>query len=81
MDTPDSMPTWLKVIAAILDFLTIFMAAGYVISRLTGQSTDGGFKLKGTPALVLFAVVIAYFWLLPKIAGSTFWQWVLGPRG
>lgn len=80
MPTPE-MSTAMKVLAAVLDFVTIFMAAGFVISKFTGQSTDGGFKLKGTPALVLFAVVIAYFWLLPKVAGSTLWQWILGPRG
>lgn len=75
------MSTAMKVLAAVLDFFTIFIAAGYVIAKFTGQSTDGGFKLKGTPALVLFAVVIAYFWLLPKVTGSTLWQWILGPRG
>jgi hypothetical protein len=79
MPTPE-MSTAMKVLAAVLDFFTIFMAGGFVIARLWGLSTDGGFKLKGTPALVLFAVVIAYFWLLPKIAGSTLWQWILGPR-
>ena len=80
MPTPD-MSIAMKVLAAVLDFITIFMAAGLVISKFTGQSTDGSFKLKGTPALVLFAVVIAYFWLLPKVAGSTLWAWILGPRG
>jgi hypothetical protein len=79
MPTPE-MSTAMKILAAVLDFLTIFMAGGFVVARLWGLSTDGGFKLKGTPALVLFAVVIAYFWLLPKITGSTLWHWILGPR-
>jgi hypothetical protein len=75
------MSTFMKVLAALLDFITIFMAGGFVIARLWGQSTEGGFKLSGAPAFLLFAVIIAYFWLLPKVAGSTLWQWILGPRG
>lgn len=80
MPTPE-MSTFMKVLAAVLDFITIFMAGGFVIARLWGQSTESGFKLSGLPAFLLFAVVIAYFWLLPKVAGSTLWQWILGPRG
>ena len=77
MPAPE-MSTFMKILAGVLDFVTIFMAAGFVISKLTGQPTEGGFKLKGAPALALFAVVIAYFWLLPKVTGSTLWQWLLG---
>lgn len=80
MPSPE-MSTAMKVLAAVLDFITIFFAGGFVIARLWGQSTDGGFKLSGVPALVLFLVIIAYFMLMPKIAGSTLWQWILGPHG
>lgn len=79
---PESeMSTAIKVLAAVLDFLTVFLAGGFVIARLWGLSTDGGFKLNGTPALILMLVIIAYFVLMPRIAGSTLWQWILGPHG
>ena len=80
MPTPE-MSTALKVLAAVLDFITIFMAGGFVIARLWGLSTEGGFKLSGLPALVLMGVIVAYFVLLPRIAGSTLWVWILGPKG
>lgn len=75
------MSTFLKILAFVLDFVTIFVAAGFVIAKLTGHSTDSGFKLKGAPALALFVVVVAYFLLLPKLTGSTMWQWILGQQG
>ena len=81
MGIEDNMPTWLKVLAAILDFVTIFIAGGFVISKLLGQDTQTGFKLSGMPALVLLAVVVAYFWLLPRYTGSTLWKWILGSQG
>jgi hypothetical protein len=80
MPSPE-MSLAMKVLAAVLDFITIFFAGGFVIARLWGQSTDGGFKLNGAPALVLMVVIIAYFLLIPKIAGSTLWQWILGSHG
>lgn len=77
MGIEDNIPTWLKVLAGVLDFVTIFLAGGFVISSLLGQDTHAGFKLSGLPALVLMAVVVAYFWLLPRYTGSTLWQWIL----
>ena len=67
--------------AAILDFLTIFFIGGYVIGKLTGNTTESGFQLNGMPALVLFAVVIAYFVIGAKYAGGTIWQRILRTRG
>jgi DMSO reductase anchor subunit len=66
--------TWRKVIAAIFDFLTVFFVGGYVIGKLTGNLTDDGFKLEGLPALLLFAIVIAYFVVGRKYLGGTIWQ-------
>ncbi len=78
---PDTtVPTWRKVLAAILDFFTVFLVAGYLIAVVTGETTDGGFSLDGLSALILFAIVIAYFWLLPKY-GGTLWQRILRTRG
>jgi hypothetical protein len=69
-------PTWKIVLAAILDFLTIFAAGGMVIGKMTGGLTEGGFSLSGWPALALLALLIAYF-ALGKRFGGTLWRRVL----
>jgi hypothetical protein len=81
--TPAARPpaaTWRKVLAAILDFLMVFVVGGYVIGQLTGNLVDGGFTLEGAPALILFAVIVAYFVVFTKYLGGTLWQRALGVR-
>ncbi len=73
-------PTWRKVLAAVLDFLTIFFVGGFVIANFTGNTTGEGFKLEGEPALILFAVIVAYFVLFTKYLGGTLWQRILNTR-
>ncbi len=73
-DLTRPVATWRKVLAGILDFLTIFFLGGYVIGKFTGNLTDDGFKLEGWPALLLFAIVIAYFVVGRKYLGGTLWQ-------
>jgi hypothetical protein len=68
-----------KVFAAMLDFLTVFIVGGLVIGELTGGRTEDGFKLEGVPALVLFAVIIAYF-VIGARTGGTLWQRILKTR-
>jgi uncharacterized membrane protein YoaK (UPF0700 family) len=75
----NTAPTWKKVVAGILDFFTIFIGGGYLIAAITGNTTDGGFELNGAPALVAFALVIAYFVLMPRF-GGTIWQRILKTR-
>jgi DMSO reductase anchor subunit len=77
-ETPGTVPTWKKVVAAILDFFTVFFAGGFVIANVTGDTTEGGFNLEGAPALVLFALIIAYFVVCNKFLGGTLWQRVFG---
>ena len=72
--------TWRKVVAAILDFFMIFFVGGYVIGRLTGNLSDGGFSLEGASALILFAVIAVYFVIFTKFLGGTLWQRLLVPR-
>lgn len=81
-DAPDAKPvsTWRKVLAAIFDFITIFFAGGYAVGYLTGSLTPDGFALEGGPALVLFAVIVAYFVVFPKYLGGTLWQRILKVR-
>jgi uncharacterized RDD family membrane protein YckC len=70
-------PIWKRVIAAILDFFTIFAVGGYAIAYFTGAITDNGFNLKNGPALALFALVVAYFVIGRRFAGGTLWDRIL----
>ena len=81
MDTPvQAAPTWKRVLASILDFLTIFIIGGIAIGKATGETTQGGFNLSGVPALVLFVVIIAYFYVGRRHAGGTIWDRIFGIR-
>ena len=68
-----------KIIAGILDVATSFGGIGYLIAKFTGNTSEGGFSLDGAPALILFALVIAYFVIGAK-TGGTIWQRVLGTK-
>ena len=61
MTTTAPVATWRKVLAAILDFLTVFFVGGYAIGSITGQTTEQGFNLQGGSALLLFGLIVAYF--------------------
>lgn len=76
MSDTTSAPTWKKVLAAVLDFLTVFIGGGYLIAVATGNTTDTGFELNGAPALVAFALIIVYFIFMPRF-GGTIWQRIL----
>jgi DMSO reductase anchor subunit len=76
-DTVEPVATWRKVLAAILDFVTVFFGGGYAIGYLTGSVTAEGFKLEGVPALILFALIIIYFVAGSKYLGGTIWQRIL----
>ncbi len=70
---PDDRPkTWKVVLAAILDFLLVFLVGGYLIARLTGGITESGFALSGGPALALLVLIIAYFWGMKRVGGTLF---------
>ncbi|WP_127104092.1 hypothetical protein [Pararhodobacter zhoushanensis] len=71
--------TWRIILAAILDFFTIFAVGGYVIAKLTGNVTESGFSLSGMPAVMLFAVMIGYF-VAGHYLGGTLWQRILRAR-
>jgi DMSO reductase anchor subunit len=71
---------WKRVVATILDFLTVFIGGGYLIGRATGSLTPDGFNLTGVPALLLFALIVAYFFAGRRVLGGTLWDRVLGIR-
>ena len=72
---------WRKVLAAMLDFSFAFYLAGYVVGYFTGDLADGGFELKGVPALIVFALIAAYFVVFARFLGGTVGQRMLGTRG
>ncbi|MDR7147111.1 RDD family protein [Rhizobium sp. BE258] len=69
--------TWRIVLAAILDFFTIFWVAGYGVALIFGGKTENGFSLDGGPALLSFALMIAYFVVFNKYLGGTIWKRIL----
>ena len=77
---PKEVSTWRKVVAAILDFIFVFAAAGYAIGYATGNVSEEGFSLKGGPAFLLFAIVILYFIVFSRYLGGTLFQRLLGVR-
>lgn len=79
-DTGKPAAMWRKILAAILDFITAFALFGYLVAKATGNTTDSGFKLDGTPALIMFALVIAYFVIGRRFLGGTIWQRILKAR-
>lgn len=72
MSNSSKPATWRVVTAFILDLLVSFSLIGYIIAKFTGDTTQGGFELNGAPALVLFALVIAYMVLMPRYGGRLF---------
>lgn len=63
-----------RFVATVLDFLTTFIVFGLAIAYATGMTSRGGFSLEGAPALVLFALMIAYFIVGRRFAGGTLWD-------
>lgn len=71
-------PVWKKVLAFIIDLVGSFVILGFVIAVATGNTTDNGFSLNGGPALLLFALVIAYFVVMNKKFGGTLGKRLFG---
>ncbi|HYZ61503.1 MAG TPA: hypothetical protein VE650_03545 [Acetobacteraceae bacterium] len=80
MDPYAGVPIWRRVVSSILDGLTAFFVFGYLVARFSGGLTEDGFSLEGGPALLLFALVIAYFVIGRRFLGGTPWQHILGAR-
>jgi hypothetical protein len=65
---------WKRVVAAILDFFTAFFVFGWLIAKYTGETTESGFDLQGGPAIALFVLIVAYFFIGRRHAGGTLWD-------
>ena len=70
-------PVWKRVLAVILDFFTAFFGFGMAVAYVTGDTTSTGFNLNGLPALVLFALMVAYFFIGRRYLGGTLWDRIL----
>ncbi|MBO9098375.1 MULTISPECIES: RDD family protein [unclassified Rhizobium] len=77
---PRNPSTWRRVLALILDLITAFFGLGYLVALLTGGMTEDGFQLNGWPAMLLFALVIAYFVIANRFFGGTIWKYILKAR-
>ena len=71
-------PMWKRVVASILDFIMAFAVGGYLIGAATGGLQPGGFNLEGWPAVLLFALIVAYFYVGRRVAGGTLWDRFFG---
>ena len=77
-------PLWKRNVAAIIDFLFVFIAAGYLLAKLPGNqsSTPPSFGpgttttqilgIGGWPLIALIIVIIAYFLILGRTGGTVF---------
>ena len=68
------VPGWHRFAAALLDFLTIFLAAGFGIAALTDDINKHGFDLSGWPFTALLALIVAYFWICRRYLGGSIWD-------
>ncbi|NTJ42374.1 hypothetical protein G6L28_07135 [Agrobacterium larrymoorei] len=75
--TPKQPATWRIVLAFILDFFTAFWVLGFLVASILGGRTENGFQLNGMPALILFALMIAYFIVFNHYLGGTIWKRIL----
>jgi uncharacterized RDD family membrane protein YckC len=73
-DAIDPAAFWKRVLAPILDFLTVFIGFGMLIASVTGDTKGAGFSLEGWPAFVLFSLIVAYFFIGRRYAGGTLWD-------
>ncbi|WP_320199941.1 hypothetical protein RMR16_005770 [Agrobacterium sp. rho-13.3] len=76
--TTRSQPaTWRIVLAFLLDLFTAFWVFGFLVASVLGGRTENGFELNGLPAVVFFALVIAYFVIFNRFLGGTIWKRIL----
>ncbi len=54
-------PNWKIIIAALLDFATMFAIGGIIVSKLSGQMTENAFSLSEVPALLFDGFVHRVF--------------------
>lgn len=74
-------PSRIRVIlAAVMDFFTVYFLFGFLIAVATGATREGGFKLEGLPAIACMVLIGAYFLVGHYYLGGTLWQRILKAR-
>ncbi len=71
-------PVWKRIVASVLDFITVFMVGGYIIGALTGSLTPKGVSLDEGPTYALLVVIVVYFLAGRWYAGGTLWDRLIG---
>jgi len=71
-------PTWKKNLAFLIDLLGSFLIFGFIVAYFSGDLTKDGFELNGMPALALFSLIIAYFFIMKKYCGRTLGKKLFG---
>jgi hypothetical protein len=66
-----------KVVAAILDLFTFFIAAASIAVTFAGGLAPDGERLNGWVALVVFLSTGVYVVFGKALLGGTFWQRIL----
>ncbi len=69
-----------RFVAHFADLIISFVGLGVAVAALTGDLTATGFRLQGLPALGLFVLIFAYFWLFEGLLGATPGKLLLGIR-
>ncbi|HUP98672.1 MAG TPA: RDD family protein [Usitatibacter sp.] len=69
----------LRALAVIVDSL-ILMFLGYLLAKMTGQTTGGGFNLEGGPAFLWFLIALAYYVVMEVTQGGTIGKKAMGLR-
>lgn len=77
MTDTQGVASWRIILAFVLDLITAFFAFGFLVAYLVGGMTEDGFALDGWRALLLFALIIAYF-AFSRHFGGRLWQRILG---
>ena len=78
-DPVPAAPMWKRVLAPILDFIMTFFGFGYLIAAATGNlNQPSGFSLDGWPALLLFVLMAAYFYIGRRVTSGTLWDRFFG---
>ena len=69
----------LRAIAVIIDTV-LLMFLGYLIAKMTGQTTGDGFNLQGGSAFFWFLIAMAYYVIMEATSGGTLGKKAMGIR-